>query len=264
LVQFLGMKGQNAGLYETAMSVLSKLGDESAVEGIKPMLYHPDIYVRRQAALTLNALGDRSGVPIMIATLDSQSKNSRSVANTVLREVTGQDFAKGKSLRSLPTDEEKVVIRKWLEWWRQNRGAIKGEEPEVFSGILVGEEAAIRLRYAAMEEEEKNNPELPVFEDPPKTPKATFEQFRAALLKDDVKKALSLMSYPLKENYAKIFEQLGPHRHDYAKGLGEIYFSSKLGNTLYYEMVTERDDGFFAFPVHFAPDFDGNWLITEF
>jgi hypothetical protein len=239
------------------------MGDKSAVEAVKPMLYHPDIYVRRQAALTLNTFGDKSGVPIMIATLSSKSSNSRSVANAVLKVITGQDPAEAESLRILPADKEKEVIKKWLEWWEQNRKTMKVEEPKDFSEVLAGEEGEMRLRYTAEEEEEKNNPELPVFEDAAKTPKATFERFRAALLKDDVKAALSLMSYPIKEKYEKIFEEIGTHRGDYARGLGKIYFISELDNILEYEMITEQDDGFIAFPVHFVRDDDGNWLIME-
>jgi HEAT repeat protein len=264
LKKLLTEENKSAGISESVLRLLSRAGDKSAIPAIKSKLYHPDVYVRREAALALNALGDKSGVPVMVATLSSQSRNSRSVANAVLREVTGQDFAEKKSLRSLPADREKEVIEKWLEWWGQNREAMKSEEPNDFSGILAGEEAATQLRYATMEEGEKNNLELPIFEDPSKTPKATLERFRASLLKDDVNTALSLMSYPLKEKYEKIFEQIKEHRGDYARGLGKICFSSKLGNTLYYEMITEQDDGYLAFPVHFAPDFDGNWLITEF
>jgi hypothetical protein len=200
----------------------------------------------------------------MIATLSSKSRNSRSVANAVLKEITGQDFTDEKSLRSLPENEEKTVLNKWKDWWKDNKKSFEAEKAEDFSKVLAGEEAAMRARYAAAEEEEKNNPELPEFEDPTKTPKATFERFKTALLKDDVKTALSLMTYPVKENYEKIFEQIGDHRRDFAKGLGKIYFSSKLSNVLYYEMITEQDDGFFAFPVHFVQDDGGNWLITEF
>jgi len=263
LVKFLSIKGQKAGLYETTMHLLSKIGDKSAVEAVKPMLYHPDIYVRRQAAITLHLFGDRSGIPIMIATLESKSRNSRSVANAALREITGQDFADGKSMRSLTDTEEKSVINKWKKWQKESKDAAGDDKAGDFSKVLAGEEAAMQLRYTAMEEDEKNNPELPVFEDPAKTPKATFERFRAALLKKDTKTALSLMSDELKEKYGKIFEQIGTHLGDYANGLGKIYFDSELGNMLYYEMVTEQDDGMAAFPVHFAQDNDGKWLIIE-
>ena len=263
LVKFLADENNSAEMYESALHLLSKVDDKSAIHAIKTKLYHPDIYVRREAALALNKVGDRSGVPIMIATLDSQSKNSRSVANAVLREITGQNFAGDKSLRHLSDAEEKMVLNKWMGWWKENKDASESDKVD-FSKVLAGEEAAMQLRYAAMEENEKNNPELPTFEDTSKSPKATFEQFRAALLKDDVKTALSLMSYPLKEKYEKIFEQIGVHRNDYARGLGKIYFNSKVGSTLYYEMVTEQDDGLFAFPIHFVQNDDRNWLITEF
>jgi len=264
LVKLLSERGKSAGMYESALRLLSRTEDKSAIPAIKPMLYHQDIYVRRQAALTLNALGDRSGIPVMISSLESKSRNSRSVANAVLKEITGQDFAGGKELRNLSAAEEKAVLNKWMGWWKENRDATGANKVEDFYKILAGEEVAIQLRYAAMEEEEKKNPELPAFEDSSKSPRATFERFRAALLNDDVEKALSLMSYPLRENYKKIFEEFGTHRRDYAEGLGKIYFDSKLGGTLYYEMLTENDEGMFSFPIHFVKDDEGKWLITEF
>jgi HEAT repeat protein len=264
LVKLLNEENKSTGMYETALRLLSKAGDKSAVPAVKSKLYHPDIYVRREAAITLNALGDKSAVQIMIATLSSKSRNSRSVANAVLKEITGQDFTGGKSLRRLSAEDEKTATNKWMVWWKENRSNMGADRVEDFSKVLAGEEAAMQLRYISAEEQEKNNPELPVFEDQAKTPKATFEQFRMALLKDDVKTALSLMSYPVREKYEKIFEQLGEHRRDYAKGLGRIYFDSKLGNILNYEMITEQDDGFFAFPVNFSQDDEGKWWIAEF
>ena len=230
------------------------MGDKSAVEAVKLMLYHPDIYVRRQASLTLNALGNRSGIPIMISSLESKSRNSRSVANAVLREITGQDFADGKSLRNLSDVEEKAVLGKWMNWWKENRDAMGVDKVEDFSKILAGENAAMQQRYAAMEEEEKKNPESPTFKGASKSPRATFEQFRAALLNDDVEKTLSLMNYPLKENYKEIFEKMGVHRRDYARGLGKIYFDMKVDDIYYYEMVTEQDEGLIGFPILFVQD----------
>jgi hypothetical protein len=264
LVKFLAIKGQRAGLYETTLYLLSRMGDKSVVEAVKPMLYHPDIYVRRQAAITLNTLGDRSGIAIMISSLESKSRNSRSVANAALREITGQDFADGKSLRIMTDAEEKSVINKWKNWLKENKDAAGLDKVGDFSKVLAGEEAAMRMRYTAMEEEEKNNPELPMFENAAKTPKVTFERFKSAILENDIKTALSLMGYPLKEKYEKIFEQMGEHRHGYAEGLGRIYFDTKVGNILYYEMVTEQDDGRAAFPVHFVQDDNGDWLIIVF
>ena len=71
------------------------------------------------------------------------------------------------------------------------------------------------------------------------------------------------MSDELKEKYEQLFKELGSHRRDYAKGLGRIYFDTKVGNILYYEMVTEQDDGMASFPVHFVQDNNGDWLIIE-
>jgi len=264
LVQFLSLKGQNAGLYQATLYLLSKIGDESAVEAVKPMLYHPDIYVRRQAALTLNALGDQNGVPVMIASLKSKSKNTRSVANAVLKECTGQDFTEGRSLRMLPINEEKAVIEKWQVWWEKNKSPVNANEIRDFSKILDAESEVMARRYAAIEDSQEDKPGLPIFDDPKRSPVAAFEEFKAALLADDVDKALSYFSPHLKETYAEIFQQLGLHRQDYAKGLGKIYFDMKLDNVYYYEMVTEQDEGLISFPIRFVQDHNSKWLITEF
>ncbi|MBN2018634.1 MAG: hypothetical protein JW749_00225 [Sedimentisphaerales bacterium] len=264
ILRFIKMKGQNPELFEKAIDLLAKSNHLYAKDGIGSMLYNPDVYIRRKAALTLNLAGEKRGIPMMIAKLSSKSSNSRSVANAALREMTGQDFSDGKSLRNMPAEKEKEVIAKWMDWWNLNCKTLKSGRPEEFERKIINDDSAMQKRYKAMDEKESTNPELPEFENPVKTPKATFEQFKAALLKDDVKTALSLMSYPVKEQYEEIFEQMGTNRGDYAKGLGKIYFSSKLGNMLYYEMVTELDDGLIAFPVNFAQDDDGNWLIIEF
>ena len=70
-----------------------------------------------------------------------------------------------------------------------------------------------------------------------------------------------LTQKPLVKN---IFPQIGPSRRNYVEGMGYIYFDMELGNVLYYEMLTEQDDGIFLYPIHFAQDLNGDWLIAEF
>ncbi len=72
------------------------------------------------------------------------------------------------------------------------------------------------------------------------------------------------MSPHIAGQYRKIFPQLGPHRRTYVEGMRDIYFDMELGNVLYYEMLTEQDEGKFSFPIHFTQDLNGNWIIAQF
>jgi len=264
IVKYLDSKNNSDRFYGGVLNLLARFGDETSIPHIKRKLYHENVYVRREAALALNKLGDQSGVPVMIESLKSKFKNNRSVANAVLKEITGQDFTEGKSLRELLGDEEKAVIERWTKWWEQNKTNIKADEVTGFDEVLKGE-ANARVRFIAdAKEAENNNPELPTFNDPKKTPKVTFEKFKTALLAGDNEKALSYMAPHLAKKYREVFPLLGPHLRSYVEDMGDIYFDMKLGNALHYEMISEQDDGVFSFPVRFAEDLNGNWIMTVF
>jgi len=260
-------QGQNGRKYRDEMiKLLSRHQSDlpAKINAAKKDLYNEDVYTRRKAAIDLYYLGDYSGVPIMIESLKSKFKNNRSVANAVLKEITTQDFSEGKSLRQLSLDEEKAAIERWITWWEQNKTNIKADEVTGFAEVLKGEAKARARYHAAAREAERNNPDLPTFDDLEKTPHATLEKFKTALLAGDDEKALSYMAPHIAEKYREIFGQLGPHRRDFVEGMGNIYFDMELSNVLYYEMLSEQDVGRFSFPIHFAQDLDGNWIITNF
>lgn len=260
-------QGQNGRKYRDEMiKLLSRHQSDlpAKINAAKKDLYNEDVYTRRKAAIDLYYLGDYSGVPIMIESLKSKFKNNRSVANSVLKEITTQDFTEGKSLRQFSLDEEKAAIERWITWWEQSKTNIKADEVTGFAEVLKGEANARARYHAAAKEAEKNNPDLPTFDDLEKTPQATLEKFKTALLAGDDEKALSYMAPHIAEKYREIFPQLGPHRRDFVEGMGDIYFDMELSNVLYYEMLTEQDEGRFSFPIHFAQDLDGNWIITMF
>jgi len=264
IVKYINSKNNSDRFYYGVLKLLARFGDENSISHVKRKLYHENVYVRREAALVLHKLGDQSGVPIMIESLKSKIKNNRSVANAVLKEITGQDFTEGKSLRELLGDEEKAVIERWTKWWEQNKTNIKADEVTGFDEVLKGEANARARYHAAAKEAEKNNPELPTFNDPKKTPHATFEKYKAALLAGDYEKALSFMAPYLAKKYREIFPLPEPHLQSYVEDMGDIYFDTKLGNALHYEMISEQDEGVFLFPVRFAEDLNGNWIITVF
>lgn len=264
LIEYLDTKGNADKLCAAVLNLLAGYADESAIPHARRKLYHEDVYVRREAALLLHKLGDQLGIPIMVKSLKSKIRNTRSVANAVLKEMTGEDFTQGKSLRYLTPDEEKVVIEGWIRWLDQTKHTIKADEVAGFSEILEREVAFRARQKAAREQAEQLKPDLPIFEDSSKTPKVTFEKFKAAVLAGDDEKALSYMTWDMQEKYAEILRQLGEHRSTYVQGMGEIYFDWRLGGRLHYEMVTNNDEGIFAFPVCFVEDPEGNWLIAVF
>ncbi|MCK5271019.1 MAG: HEAT repeat domain-containing protein [Sedimentisphaerales bacterium] len=264
LVKAINKKGEEAIFYALALHLLSRFGNESAIHDIKEKLYHEDVYVRREAAIALHKLGDQNGVPIMITSLGAQCPNTRSVANAVLREITGQDYADGKSLRYLPPTEQKDIIRKWFIWWRQNKNTINADEIVGFSSVLKKDRNAMEKRYAAIKEAEENNPDLPKFDDPGNTPKAIFAKFKTELIAGNIEKALSYIIYYEKDKHREIFRQIGPHLSDYGKGLGDLYFDLQLNNMYYYEMPMETDEGIVSNPVHFYQGPDNSWRIKLF
>lgn len=264
IVKYLNTKNNSDRFYYRVLNLLARVGDDTCIPHIKRKLYHEGVYIRREAALALHKLGDQSGVPVMIESLKSTFKNNRSVANAVLKEIAGQDFTEGKSLRQLSGDEEKAAIERWTKWWEQNKTNIKADEVTGFDKVLKGE-ANARARFLAdAKEAENNNPELPTFNDPKKTPHATFEKFKTALLAGDNEKALSYMAPHLAKSYREIYSQMGPNLQLYIEEMGDIYFEMKLGNGLDYEMISEQDDGVFSFPIRFAEDLNGDWIITVF
>lgn len=263
LVQGIAREGETAILYEMALRLLAKFGDEPAISHIKKMLYHEDVYVRREAALALHRLGDQSGVPIMIASLEAESLNTRSVASAVLREVTGQDFTESKSFRHLSPDNQKGAIEKWKVWWQQNKNSINAGNIMNFSVVLERDKEAMDKRYAAILDAEKDNPNFPVFADQNDSPIAFFEQFKIALAANDINKAVSYFSPHLRERCKKIYQQLGAHCRDYAESMGPLYFESRMNNQFRYEMLAETDEGLFSFPVHFIQIGKGKWWIQQ-
>ena len=264
IVKYLDSKNNSDRVYTIVLNLLGRLGDDTCIPHVKRKLYHEDVYIRREAALALNKLSDQSGVPIMIESLKSKFKNNRSVANAVLKEITTQDFTEGKSLRQLSLDEEKAAIERWITWWEQNKTNTKADEVTGFAEVLKGEAKARARYHAAAKEAEKNNPDSPTFNDHENTPQATLEKFKTALLAGDDEEALSYMAPHIAEKYREIFPKLGSLRRYYVEGMGDIYFERKQSNVLYYEMLTEQDEGMFSFPIHFVQDLNGNWLIRTF
>lgn len=265
-------QGQNGRKYRDKMiKLLSQHQSDlpAKINAAKKDLYNEDVYTRRKAAIDLYYLGDYSGVPIMIESLESSEYPlTCSIANAVLREITGNDFSEGKSLRRLSKNQQKEVIKKWVKWWQENKNSIKADKIDRNRLVeILKNDANQRQQFIAqLIEKEKTKPELPEFKEPHNTPQKTFEEFIAALKAGDDAKALSFMADQLAKTYKSILKQLsGLDRQVFINNMGQhIFFDHGLGGMLSYEILVEDDDGIFYYPISFGKDDNGNWIITNF
>ena len=97
------------------------------------------------------------------------------------------------------------------------------------------------------------------------SPVDVWEQFKAALLADDIDAALSFIGSWRRKNYAKIFKQIRPHLKEYVEGMGDLIPSSQDAGSAVYELPTTDPNGnTLLFPVHFIMGEDGTWKIENF
>ncbi len=272
LIQYLD-SGKSHMLYADVVTALAKIGDKSAIPHIKEKLRHRHSWVRTRAALALNKLGDNSGLPVMIESLKSDDKNSRSEAASTLSEITGIDFCDGKFLFSFSPQEEQEIIRKWLDWWKNNKDRYG-------SGMIAENTKHISSEHKGKAhqsfKEEVHQPSLdskallidPTLEtdDPNDSPLAVFKKFRNALLEDDLEKVLScLVPYKREDQeYRDFYKKLRPHFTQMAKDMKGLVIESKEDNLVVCDLLREEDGEIFGYPVRFVKDADGNWFIEDF
>ncbi len=98
---------------------LGRIGDSTAVHAIRPYLrvaestavadesehFERQWAIRTAAARTLAALGDRSGVPVLIEMLDADQALLRNYVHRLLKEITGQEIEPDRQA--------------WDVWWRK-------------------------------------------------------------------------------------------------------------------------------------------------
>jgi sugar lactone lactonase YvrE len=100
---------------------------------------------------------------------------------------------------------------------------------------------------------------------PSSSPVDVWEQFKAALLADDVNKALTFIGSWKRDDYAKILKAMRPHFKDFVGAMGELVPTSQEAGEAKYELITTDPNGDkFSFPVHFGMDNDGSWKIMLF
>jgi hypothetical protein len=93
-------------------------------------------------------------------------------------------------------------------------------------------------------------------------PLDVFESFKAALLADDVDKAVSYFTEVSAENYRTFLEQLRPYFSQMVNDMGELSLESMDEGIAIYEISNSTGTQFY--PVVFTFDDDGNWKIVIF
>lgn len=97
------------------------------------------------------------------------------------------------------------------------------------------------------------------------SPVDVWEQFKAALLADDIDKALSFISSWSRKDYAEILKETRPHFKEFVEGMGDLIPSSQDAGSAVYELLTTDPNGnTIAFPVYFSLEKDGTWKIGKF
>jgi hypothetical protein len=95
-------------------------------------------------------------------------------------------------------------------------------------------------------------------------PKTVFEQFKTALSAGDVNEALTFISEISRDKYAAIFQIIEPNLPSYAAGMGDLIFDSEEKGKEKYEMLHQKGEVKYLFPVIFIKDEHGTWQIYGF
>lgn len=97
------------------------------------------------------------------------------------------------------------------------------------------------------------------------SPVDVWEQFKAALLEDDIDKALTFISSWARKDYAEILKEMRPHLKEFVGRMGDLIPSSQDAGSAVYELITTDPNGdTIAFPVYFSLDEDWTWKIGKF
>ncbi len=95
-------------------------------------------------------------------------------------------------------------------------------------------------------------------------PLNVFEQFKSALLADDVNDAVSYFSELSAENYRTFLEQLRPYFTQMVNDMGEMIFIRFDSDMAVYDLLREEGGQMYGYPVTFVRDETGQWKIYDF
>jgi hypothetical protein len=95
-------------------------------------------------------------------------------------------------------------------------------------------------------------------------PLDVFESFKAALLADDVDKAVSYFAEVSRENYHTLLEQLRPYFSQMVSDMGELIFIRFDDDRVVYDLLREEEGQMYGYPVTFIRDDMGQWKIYDF
>jgi hypothetical protein len=95
-------------------------------------------------------------------------------------------------------------------------------------------------------------------------PLEVFEEFKTALLADDVNDAVSYFTELSAENYYPLLEQLRPYFTQMVNDMGDMVFIRFDSDMVVYDLLREEDGEIYGYPVTFLRDETGQWKISDF
>ncbi len=96
------------------------------------------------------------------------------------------------------------------------------------------------------------------------SPEEVFEAFKAALLADDVDKAVSYFAEVSRENYRALLEQLRPYFSQMVSDMGDMIFIKFDSDMAVYDLLREESGNIYGYPVTFDRDEMHQWKIYDF
>jgi hypothetical protein len=95
-------------------------------------------------------------------------------------------------------------------------------------------------------------------------PLAVFDEFKVALLADDVNDALTCFTEISAEGYEPLLEQLRPYFTQMVNDMGDMVFVRFDSDMAVYDLLREEEGQLYGYPVIFARDEAGQWKISSF
>lgn len=118
-----------------AFRALGRVDPKAAIQAYKDALTAPSARVRGVAARRLTQLGNREGLPVLVALMDDPDLNARALAHTTLRSVAGTNHS---IVPSGQLADRAEIKRRWNVWLKKNGATIEWKTPLLFHDVIHG------------------------------------------------------------------------------------------------------------------------------